>query len=99
VLAALNRPAAKILERIAAEGEIVASERASRQGRPAKGKQASVFVLESAEPAIRADRVMTSRLREETGVKQGLRFASGREYLRAGRRRRLMAQGRNDVRR
>ena len=96
---AFNRPTAKILERIAAEVEIVASERVSRQGRLAKGKQVSIFVLESLAPARRASRVMPGRLREQTLLKQGLRLARGREYPRAGRKRQLAAQGRNDGRR
>jgi hypothetical protein len=64
VLAALNCPAAKIRERIAAEGEIVGNDRASRQGRPAKGKQASVFAMVSPVQASRAKRVMTVRVAE-----------------------------------
>ena len=64
MLAALNRPAAKILERIDAEGEIVGNDRASRQGRPAKGKQASVFAMVSPVQASRAKPVMTVRMPE-----------------------------------
>jgi len=63
MLAALNRPAAKILERIDAEGEIVGNDPASRQG-PAKGKQASVFAMVSLVHASRAKRVMTVRMPE-----------------------------------
>ena len=78
-----------ILERIAAEGEIVASERASRQGRGDGIMQQPVFPAKS--PALCGPRGPCDGVRPagKDGRKtRRVRFACGRSLSRAGNRRR-----------
>ena len=100
-LAAFEDPPIEVIERVAAQDEIVAGERISRQWEtPSCVRESNqIFTAGSRAGTDRPGGVMTGCLREETGLEGNAQFGCGRAIARAGRRRRRMAQGRQDVRR
>ncbi len=100
-LAAFENPPIEVLKRVAAQDEIVTSERISGQWEtPSCVRESNqIFMAGSRVRTDRTGGVMTGCLRKEMGLEGSARFRYGRAYARAGRRRRRMAQGREDVRR